>query len=140
LSLAQTYAGRARYYPDHWYDQHLLLVAAGCFVGDRAINAMIDTGSQWCLLPGELATDLGYEADAEESDTRLHSRFGTITGRLVRIPLCFRAEEGQQVTMEATWFISADWPGPPVLGWKGCLERIRFALDPGEESFYFAEL
>jgi hypothetical protein len=27
-----------------------------------------------------------------------------------------------------------------LLGWRGCLERIRFALDPNEERFYFAEL
>ena len=39
-----------------------------------------------------------------------------------------------------TWFVSEDWPGPNVLGWKGCLERMRFALDPSDESFYFAEL
>jgi len=140
LSLTRTYAGRATYYPDHWYEQHLLFVVAACFVGDRPVEAMLDTGSQWCILPVEFATDLGYGAHDEESDTRLHTRFGTITGRLVRIPLRFRAEEGRQVTVEATWFISEGWPGPPVLGWKGCLERIRFALDPGEESFYFAEL
>lgn len=107
---------------------------------ERRIDALIDTGSQWCLLPADLAADLGYEGRIEDSDTRLHTRFGVISGRLVRIPLLFRAEEGGDVSTEATWFVSADWPGPPVLGWKGCLERIRFALDPAEESFYFAEL
>jgi hypothetical protein len=33
-----------------------------------------------------------------------------------------------------------EWPGPMVLGWKGCLERIRFGFDPNVESFYFADL
>jgi hypothetical protein len=115
-------------------------VAAGCVVGDRRIDALIDTASQWCVLPAKIAADLGYEAEIEESVTWLHTRFGAISGSLVRIPLLFRAEEGGDLTVEATWFISEDWPGPPVLGWKGCLERICFALDPGEESFYFAEL
>jgi hypothetical protein len=27
-----------------------------------------------------------------------------------------------------------------VLGWKGCLERIRWAIDPAEEIFYFGSL
>ena len=42
--------------------------------------------------------------------------------------------------MDATWFVAPDWPGPSVIGWRGCLERMRFALDPGEEAFYFSEL
>jgi hypothetical protein len=41
---------------------------------------------------------------------------------------------------EATFFVSPDWPGPMVIGWKGCLEWIRFALDPGEDAIYFGEL
>jgi hypothetical protein len=47
-----------------------------------------------------------------------------------------------QGRIEATWFISPDWPGPLVLGWKGCLERLRFALDPTpeEEWFYFGPI
>ncbi|MBI4531612.1 MAG: hypothetical protein HY709_08815, partial [Candidatus Latescibacteria bacterium] len=47
------------------------------------------------------------------------------------------AEEGENVEVEATWFISPDWPGPIVIGWKGCLERLRFAVDPSEDTFYF---
>ena len=57
-----------------------------------------------------------------------------------RIPVRFAAEEGNSLEVEATWFLSEDWIGPPVIGWKGCLERIRFALDPAEEPFYFADL
>ena len=52
----------------------------------------------------------------------------------------FLATEGDNVVVEATWFISEDWPGPAVIGWKGCLERFRFALDPSDDSFYFGSL
>jgi hypothetical protein len=48
------------------------------------------------------------------------------------------ATEGQALDIEATFFISPDWPGPPVLGWRGGLERFRIALDPFEEWMYFA--
>jgi hypothetical protein len=30
-----------------------------------------------------------------------------------------------------------DWPGPTVLGWRGCLDRFRWAIDPDDEVFYF---
>jgi hypothetical protein len=68
---------------------------------------------------------------------RLLTRFGTFAGDLERIPLHLPAEEGELLTVDATWFVCEDWPGPTVLGWKGCLERIRFAFDPSEETFYF---
>jgi hypothetical protein len=42
--------------------------------------------------------------------------------------------------VDATWFIASDWPGPMVIGWRGCLERMRFALDPGHDTFFFDEL
>jgi hypothetical protein len=43
--------------------------------------------------------------------------------------------------MESTVFVSEDWPGPIVLGFRGFLEKLRIALDPGvrhsEQLFYF---
>lgn len=71
---------------------------------------------------------------------RLSTRFGIISGWTERIPLLLPAEAGDDAEIDATWFISEDWLGPLVIGWKGCLERIRFALDPAEDSFYFAGL
>ena len=69
----------------------------------------------------------------------LHTRFGLLSGELVRMPVVFAADEGEPAEVEATWFISPDWPGPMVIGWNGCLERMRFAFDPRENDFYFAE-
>ena len=140
MGLIQTYAGRSHYQADRQLEQHRLFVEVACWVGTQKVDALVDTGSEWCVLPAELAMQLGYDSQTDELDTRLHTRFGTIVGRLARIALSLHADEGVRVDVEATWFISQDWPGPPVLGWKGCLERIRFALDPAEESFYFAEL
>jgi hypothetical protein len=61
-------------------------------------------------------------------------------GRLERLRLRFCAEEGSEVEIEASCFVSADWTGPMVIGWKGGLERVKVALDPSDNSFYFAEL
>jgi hypothetical protein len=110
-------------------------------VGDQedADLALLDTASHWCVLPPATAITLECDLDAP-GDTHLLTRFGRLTGQLVRLPTVLVAEEGENVEIEATWFISGDWPGPMVLGWKGCLERVRFGFDPGSETFYFAEL
>jgi hypothetical protein len=44
-----------------------------------------------------------------------------------------------ELTLDASWFITDNWFGPIVIGWSGCLEGFRFALDPtpGHEHFYF---
>jgi len=118
-----------------------LLVAVLCRVGDRPEEyaALLDTASHWCLLPPAVARLLGCDLDAV-SDTHLLTRFGRLTGNLLRFRTFLVASEGESVEIEATWFVCTDWPGPMVLGWRGCLERIRFGFDPGEEIFYFAEL
>lgn len=70
----------------------------------------------------------------------VHTRFGVIRGSLERLPLRLAATEGAELEIEATVFVSPDWPGPTVIGWRGGLERFRLALDPWEEWFFFAAL
>ena len=109
--------------------------------GDRKDQeiALLDTASEWCILPFPIALEFGYDLETA-SGVRLHTRHGLISGELIRLPILFVAEEEESVEVDATWFISRDWPGPMVIGWKGCLERIRFALDPSEDAFCFARL
>jgi hypothetical protein len=71
--------------------------------------------------------------------TQEYIGFGTLTGRLERVSVTLDATEGQALTIQATCFVSAEWSGPRVIGWKGCLERIRFGFDTTTEAFYFAE-
>jgi hypothetical protein len=101
--------------------------------------ALFDTASHWCLLPSSVAAALGCDLEAA-ADTQLHTRFGRLSGQLLRLPLYFIADEGETAEVDATWFVSPDWPGPLVIGWKGCLERLRFGFDPSDDSFYFAEM
>jgi hypothetical protein len=82
---------------------------------------------------------LGYDP-ASEGPTRLHTRFGLMVGELIRLPVTFVADEGEPTTVEATWFLSADWPGPLVIGWKGCLARMRFAVEPDIDEFHCEQL
>ncbi|NIM13411.1 MAG: hypothetical protein GTO45_14950 [Candidatus Aminicenantes bacterium] len=66
-----------------------------------------------------------------------------MSGSLHRINISLLADQksGYDLTVESSVFISEEWDGPIVLGYRGFLERIRFALDPGvisgEQMFYF---
>lgn len=142
MRLQQVYRGRARYYPDHRSGPHRLFVAVACLVEGLStpVYALLDTASEWCVLPSGIAGDLGFDLTPGRHPIAFHTRWGLVTGRLERIGLSFVAEEGDSLEMEASCFISADWHGPMVIGWKGCLEWIRFAFDPGEDHFYFAGL
>jgi hypothetical protein len=44
---------------------------------------------------------------------------------------------GDEVTVEATFFLAEHLPDPTVIGWRGCLVRLRFAIDPSADTFYF---
>jgi Aspartyl protease len=137
---AQQYEGKSRYFADYDDGRDRYLVAVDCRLGETTFPALFDTGSQWCVLPPRTAQALGYDLAAPQQTVPLSTRFGTFHGRLERIALSFPVEEGVTVEVDATWFISPDWPGPAVIGWKGCLERIRFALDPSDDNFYFGDL
>lgn len=137
--MNQEHTARARFRSDYDDGRNRFLLAVKCRVLEVSFDALLDTGSQWCLLPTHIAERLGYVGTLDMADTRMSTRFGVLEGRLERISVQFLADEGEDAEVEATWFLSEDWAGPPVIGWKGCLERIRFALDPAEEWFYFAE-
>lgn len=139
MILVQTYTGRTGYLADYAEGPHQLFVAIECLVGDYSVNALLDTGSQWCILPARIAAAMAEGGASDAPREQMSTRFGTITGRLLRLPLALVAEEGETLDVEAMWFVSIEWPGPAIIGWKGCLERVRFALDPTEEQLYFGE-
>lgn len=129
MTLIQRYQGRARYDADDAIGPHDLFVSIPCRVQGLAVplNALLDTAAEWCVLQRDVVEWLGL--DGRPEDTRLSSRFGVIDGRLERLRLVFVPAEGEEFSLDATFFISLD-----------CLERMRFALDPGEDSFSFAGL
>jgi hypothetical protein len=62
---------------------------------------------------------------------------GMIHGALYRETIRISADEGQPLDVEATIFVSPDWRGPNFIGYQGLLQRIRFAVDPETNLFYF---
>jgi hypothetical protein len=107
-------------------------------------TAMLDTGAHWSVLPYDVAKELGISVRGREPKTYF-TRYGPIQGVLVTHSARVGAREGDGIDVDATWFVSEDWPEPPplIVGWNGFLERIAFGCDPGcaaddEPKFFFA--
>jgi predicted aspartyl protease len=100
--------------------------------------AQLDTGAAWSVLERDVAEELGlYEGDGERVEMLAHT--GPVSGRLERVPLKLVAEEGESLEIEATFLVSRNWRGKTFLGYTGFLDRVRIALDPGSNLFYFGE-
>lgn len=142
MAFPRTFEGRAPCLAESETGPYRLPVAIPCQVGElpRTIHALLDTAAEWSVLPQDIAAALDYQADPGDPWLCLETRLGTFSSQLIRVPLRFPAAEGESLTIEATCILGPDWPGPMVLGWKGCLERFRFTLDPEADTFYFGGL
>ena len=102
---------------------------------------MLDTGATWSLVGGETARDLADELGPQLGVVQISTLSGLLTCSLRRIQVTFLADSGDDLDLDATCAVSYDWYGPNVIGYRGFLERIRLALDPGsqpdQERLYF---
>jgi len=100
--------------------------------------AQIDTAAAYSMLEVEIAEMLKI-LDGAGQPASISTRHGTIRGRLERIPVSLVAEEGEPLDFEATFLVSRDWPAKTFIGYTGFLDRIRIALDPQANLFYFGD-
>jgi hypothetical protein len=99
--------------------------------------AQLDTGAAWSVLSPRVVKDLGIGGWGA-GRVRLSTRFGVYEGHLVRVPLTLIADQGESLETEGVFFVCRDWPvDQTFLGYTGLLDKIRFALDPQENDFYF---
>jgi hypothetical protein len=131
--------GRARFLDE---DANALEGTAKIFVKIEPSNlgapilAQLDTGSSWSILKPEIAEAINL-MDEEGQPQSLSTRLGLVNGQLKRTTITIIADDGNSVDVEATVFVSAEWTGGNFLGYGGLLERVRFALDPQQNFFYF---
>jgi hypothetical protein len=103
---------------------------------EGTFQAMLDTGAAWSMLEREVAADAGlFEQEGEE--LMISTRLGPIRGKLVRAELILSADQGDSLSMGGTVFISESWEAGSFLGYNGLLERLRIALAPEENRFFF---
>ncbi len=107
-------------------------------------QAIIDTGSTWCILNPDIVAILGDVVEETYVPTEsLVIRGIRYQGRLVRVAIRLPAEVGNDLDVEATAFVpilpvGAVWDVPDFIGLAGFLQRVRFAVDPRENVLYFA--
>ncbi len=102
--------------------------------------AMVDTGAPWCILERPLAEAVEDRFFDLDQEVVLSTRLGRISGRLYSGTVILIPEEGAELSIQATFFLSPEWTGGNFLGYLGCLDRFRSALDPQENCFYFGPL
>jgi hypothetical protein len=79
------------------------------------------------------------------SEIELNVRGISYKGRLFRIGLTLEADAGEHLDIESSVFVPTlssgeIWPHPNFVGLEGFLSRIRFAVNPAENAFYFGSL
>jgi hypothetical protein len=133
--------GEARFtsHPAHAVDR-LARIRLQVHIGEVHAQAVLDTGGAYLVLSPEMAEEakLGPPIHSD----RIAIRGFVFTGSVHRIPVTIPADAGEPLTFEATAFVpelgaEEPWPLPSYLGWQGCLDRIRLAIDPGDERLYF---
>jgi hypothetical protein len=109
-------------------------------VDGQKLSAAIDTAAPYFICNIATAGSLRITEADHLGIRRLSTRKGVMSGKLYRIPLVLLATEGDSIEIEATTFVPDDesWNDEPLfLGLLCCLDRVRFAVDPGAEKFYF---
>lgn len=100
------------------------------------VLAQLDTGAAWSILDSQVAEELAL-FDGQGQPATIETRFGLMRGSLERTNISILADEGDSIEFEATVFVSREWPAGSFLGYAGLLERVRFAVDPQKNFFYF---
>ena len=108
-------------------------------------TAAVDTGAPYLVCDPALSPLLAPYLTDPLGWVSLGIRRETYQGELYLLTAEIIAHEGEGVRVQATTFIPRLSPGqqwllPSFIGWTGMLERLRFAVDPASDTFYFGPL
>jgi hypothetical protein len=123
---------------DTWDENSRIVIPAR--FDEKPVLAIVDTGAPYCILAPDVANHIGVDREAGYRPERgLSTRVGVINGWLCRVPVTLEAEKGYGVEFETTVFIpDGEWSEDTnFIGLLNFLFRIRFAVDPQENLFYF---
>jgi hypothetical protein len=143
--FASGFASGMAHYADHYPGQYdtariVVLISVGNL---PPMEAVVDTGAPWCILDpslAELLEDLEHDTGAQSQQLQTH--WGPIEGQLHRVTVSLLADEGNSLEFETTVLVpilppEATWDRPNFIGLNNFLGRIRFAVDPDANAFYF---
>jgi hypothetical protein len=117
-------------------------IMIGVQIEDFHTEAAVDTGGVYLICDPEIADLLELDPSNALGTDKLRIRGFEVRGTLHRVSLTLLAQEGQSLELEVTTFVprlqsNELWILPPFMGLAGCLEFLRFAVDPGNNVFYF---
>ncbi len=99
--------------------------------------AVMDTAAPWCVFRPEVVLN---HFEPIPDPVTLSTRLGVFRGSLHRGLLTLLADTGEPLEVPSTVFVTPHWPGPNFLGYQGLLQRIRFAVNPESNLFYFGRI
>ena len=121
-------------------------LAVYCRLGTQKeeILSLIDTGSELSIIGAEIAEDLADDLGPRVFDQQItiSSRFGSLVGYQHQLEIVFPSlrDFGTDLRVFGKVIVlEEDWPYC-VLGMGGCLESMRFAIEPSQFSpvMYFS--
>jgi predicted aspartyl protease len=108
-------------------------------------EVVIDTGGVYLVCNPAIMEQINFDPSDELGTDVINIRGHKVTGVLHRLSITLLAEEGQSLELEALSFVphlrpTEEWDLPSFMGMFGCLERLRFAVDPVTNTFYFGTI
>lgn len=103
-----------------------------------SVLALVDTAAPWCIFTPAIGEEIREHLEVMDEGVVLHTRLGPFQGDLYRGMVTLIADEGEPLEVNGLIFLSPDWPGGNFLGYQGFLQKIRFAVDPYRNRFFFA--
>jgi hypothetical protein len=111
-------------------------IVVSLIVEDHEITALVDTGASQCILEWSLAEELAVAA--EDRIVQARALGGNVhVGVLFPVVISFPADEGSPVSLEVAAWSAESFDGPSLIGYGGVLERLRIAIDPETNRFFF---
>lgn len=107
-------------------------------------EAVVDTGAPYPVIAPRIAREVGLDRVTPLEREVMLIRGIRMEGGIVRLNMTLPADVGEDLTVDATAFIpdrEEYWGNfPSFIGQIGFLERIRYAVDPANDTFYFGLL
>ena len=109
-----------------------------------ATEAVVDTGAPYVICAPRVAREVGIDPEFALERRMMLIRGMRLEGMIVRLSIRLQAEEGDDLDVDATAFVpdvEEYWGDlPSFIGLTGFLQRIRFAIAPSTDTFYFGSL
>jgi hypothetical protein len=108
-------------------------------------KAVIDTGGVYLVCSREISEYLRSSLPDQLVPAEVNIRGAGIKGTLYRLTLSLLADKGQgeSLDLDVTALLpepDSAYDLPTMLGLMGCLEFLRFALDPSDGTFHFGAI